>query len=402
VYLFLGTAAGVPTSWSTVINGPASSAFGFSIAGIGDFNGDGLDDFVVGANSAAAYNGAAYIYFGRSAWAASLDTSAANVTLTMNDPSSTFDDMAGLGWDVSAAGDYDGDTFDDVLVSAPFWDVDKGAVLLLYGRATPPASMVVPGDRSTGFVGDRWFLPSAAGGQFGGAVAAGYRINSDTFDDVVIGQSASSNGGSVYLSFGRARSSTSGLVEVTTFEQQIVSPVAGTNIFFGNRPIVTDWNGDGRPDLLVYMSRPPGASDTRGGVMAYLNSAGSLPGAYSGMLLNDLPANSGDRFGMILASGWFDGSAALSDIDGDGRSDMLVGMSKYGGAGGAGLLFVGRDLTTTVSESTADYAVRAVAGDTSSTGGVGFVGDVNDDGYPDFAVGQDRHSADRGRITMVY
>ncbi|MGB5713009.1 MAG: calcium-binding protein, partial [Waterburya sp.] len=118
---------------------------GFSIAGInpgdglgnavsaGDFNGDGIDDLFVGANTAgetiSAYGydysdrrGEAYIVFGKSNFAekidlANLDSNAGSKIVGINS-----DDL--LGSAISSGGDINGDGADDLIVSAP--DVDLG------------------------------------------------------------------------------------------------------------------------------------------------------------------------------------------------------------------------------------------------------------------------------------
>jgi hypothetical protein len=403
LYVFFGSASGVPTSWGTVINGPVGSSFGYTSAGIGDFNGDTVGDIAVGASGTNANKGAAYIFFGRGSWPATMDISAADIAFVMDDPSSTRDDSAYFGRRVAAAGDYDGDTLRDVLLVAPLWNAGAGGALLVFGRSSAPATITVPGDGMTGFAGDKWFTSAGgAGAGFGGSASAAYRLNGDAYDDLVFGESGTSNGGSVYVQYGRARSTMTGLVNVATHDQQIVSPVAGTTIFFGTRVMLADANGDGRPDLFVYLSRPPGFADDRGAVLSYLNSGGALPATYSGMLRNDLPTNTGDRLGLRMGTGMFAGSAAISDLTGDGRVDLVVGMNRRSGAGGAGAFFLDRDFGTTVDESTADLAVLADATDASSAGSVGYIGDVNADGHTDAAVGQNRHSADRGRITIVY
>lgn len=66
-YVLPGSANGVPSALPMPITGMAGSAFGYSIAGLGDVNGDGVADFGVGAGDTNGGRGAAHIYLGSTA-----------------------------------------------------------------------------------------------------------------------------------------------------------------------------------------------------------------------------------------------------------------------------------------------------------------------------------------------
>lgn len=323
----------------------------------------------------------------------------------MDDPATTRDDGALFGVQVAAAGDYDGDTLADVLVAAPRWNASQGGVLLYHGRATPPATVTVPGDWAAGFSGDRWLTTTVSAELFGNSIAAAGRIDGDALDDVVIGAPAdtTTTGGAVYLSSGRTRAG-GGLTSTTRYEQQLLSPTAGVaSVNFGGKVALALINSDSVPDLLVYSDYPPGGTaDNQGSVLVYLTSAGRFGATYAGMIRNDAASAGNDALGNYLATGVFKRSSVLSDLDGDGRSDVLVGMWRLGGVGSAGMVFMRRDFATTVLASSADLTVRADAGDTVSHGSVGYIGDVNGDGWSDWAVGHTRHSSGRGRMIILY
>ncbi|MEX2648893.1 MAG: hypothetical protein WD673_07760 [Alphaproteobacteria bacterium] len=99
----------------------AADRSGFSVSGAGDINGDGFDDLIVGAylgdpggNSNA---GESYVVFGKAGeFTAALDLSTLNGTNGFRLDGIGADDDSGRP--VSAAGDVNGDGFDDLIIGA--------------------------------------------------------------------------------------------------------------------------------------------------------------------------------------------------------------------------------------------------------------------------------------------
>lgn len=124
----------------TWIGENGNDRFGFQVAGGRDFNGDGLDDIVVGdafTNGAAQMGGTAFVYAGGSG----------RLLARIRHE----EDDAWTGHSVAMIADTNGDGFDEVLAGAPGGDyVDDGSVILAYGDdvildASPRALRV--GDR---------------------------------------------------------------------------------------------------------------------------------------------------------------------------------------------------------------------------------------------------------------
>ncbi|MBF2075949.1 MAG: FG-GAP repeat protein [Synechococcales cyanobacterium C42_A2020_086] len=149
-YVVFGSAAGFPAQLNLAdlngrngfaINGVAGDALGSSGTGIGDFNGDGLNDLIVGApgaDTAGRSNpGRAYIIFGRSGgFPATVDvanlTSAEGIVLNGVSPNAL------TGRSLDGIGDFNNDGVADILIGAPNATVrgsNVGQAYVLFGRA---------------------------------------------------------------------------------------------------------------------------------------------------------------------------------------------------------------------------------------------------------------------------
>ncbi|MDD5223962.1 MAG: hypothetical protein PHE84_08215 [bacterium] len=141
VLIYLGRETLLGTPDLGIIGKEKEGQFGNAVAGIGDFNDDGYDDFIVGSSlygtAVGRQDGRAYIFFG--------DSDTGNIgwsnSITLELPSG-FKDLGGnkndrFGEAVAGGGDYNGDGYADAIIGAPFADPNKlnnsGMVMVAYG-----------------------------------------------------------------------------------------------------------------------------------------------------------------------------------------------------------------------------------------------------------------------------
>ena len=112
-----------------------SAAFGWSVSECGDFDNDGFDDFIAGANAfdhGETNEGMAFLYRGS---ASGFETSVA-MTFEVNQATSNFANA------LSDAGDINNDGFDDFVVGAYQYDngsYDEGIVNMYFGSICTPS-----------------------------------------------------------------------------------------------------------------------------------------------------------------------------------------------------------------------------------------------------------------------
>ena len=336
-FVVFGKADGDPVSLLEVETGQggfriegeaAGFRTGISVDGVGDMNGDGFGDVVIGADGAdpvGEASGRAYLVFGQATGDAVMlsAVAAGSGGFVMNGQVEL--DLAGCA--VSGAGDVNGDGRPDVLVGARGGGANgnnSGRVYMVSGKTdTDPIDLADITAGIGGFVINGAQMEDEAGNAVGG----GQDIDGDGLMDILVGafgvQANGSYSGAAYVAFGRAETTPVALIDVQAgaggfaMHGEAVDHAAGWSV-----DLVPDFNADGRPDVLVTAlgATPNGENSGRIYLVhgkddtadLQLGDVGStVPGAlFNGAAPND-----------------FAGQQARSagDVNGDGLADIVIG-----------------------------------------------------------------------------
>ena len=282
----------------------AGDSAGLSFA-IGDVDGDGQPDVLVGApheGAGGSSAGAAYVALGPISMTSSLAT--AHVKLVGEDA----DTLAGSA---TAVADVDGDGVNDLMVGAAGDSEahsEAGAVYLVFGPVTGTIDLAAA---------DAKLLGDNASAAAGSALAVA-DTDGDGVAEIIVGAPQTYQGGTtvaagaVYVVDGTAKGATALANAGAILEGENSGDGAGCSLAAG------DIEGDGYSDLLIGATNHGSSSSGQGA--AYVAS-GPLTGTSSLAAADGkLTGSSGDLAGT---------SVALGDIDGDGFLDVIVGAPSH-------------------------------------------------------------------------
>ncbi len=332
----------------------------FSIATAGDLNQDGFDDFMLGTNTNSSIeNAEVRIYYG----SAVMD-SIADISIYTSQLWNVF------GYSVAGGGDFDGDTFPDLLIG----DIGNAATINKHDDAGNIS--IFYGGVSFSDTADAVFSGIADQESFGSSVASAGDVNNDGFEDLIVGASSHWEGpyhyaGRAYLYYGgETYSNTPDLIFNTTFIYN------GNHANFGkNVGSAGDINGDGFSDIYIeeYFK-----------VSIFLGGAAMENVADYELIMN-------------VSNYSF---SALGDVNNDGYDDILYGKPSDGSGGRAYLLLGGENLLDNYDAIFEGESVDDNLGAKTTN-----AGDLNNDGFTDFLIavpGDDSNGSNTGAVQVFF
>ena len=236
----------------TITREDPSHDFGWTVAGGGDFNGDGIGDILVGGYRLGSNTaGRVYVLFGVEGAGADIATAGMATTTGITiDGSATGDYLGKRAQTLDFAGDVNGDGFDDIIVGTYYALGMTGSAFLIYGSASPGN---VDLSAYTATVAARF--DGAGGNYYAGYSAAGLGdVNGDGLDDFAIGHKYGTNDyGEVNVVFGTTSTFTSPvLTSAITGSAGFTVNGDGTGSYMGSSVSPAgDLNGDGLADVLL-------------------------------------------------------------------------------------------------------------------------------------------------------
>ncbi len=386
---------------SDTTNGPSLASgdiFGTSIANIGDLNGDGVNDLAVGAylnDETSSNSGAVHIMFMNTD--GSVNSTVEIEDSTTNGP--TLSDNDRFGTSIANIGDLNGDGVNDLAVGTHLDDEggdNRGAVHIMFMNTDGSVDSTVEINDSTTngpSLEDR--------DRFGSSIANIGDLDGDGVNDLAVGThldpAGGSNRGSVNIMFMNTDGSVKSTVEID--DTTTNGPTLSDNDRFGTSIAnIGDLDGDGVNDLAVGTHLDDEGGTNRGAIhIIFMNTDGSVDSTAE---INDSTTNGPslddhDQWGISVTN--------IGDLNDDGVDDLAVGAdgAEHGTASmtnsSIGIVYImfmntdgSVDSTVEINSSTTNgFGDLLTALSCCSYVGtsVANIGDLNDDGVDDLAVG---------------
>ncbi|SKB14156.1 hypothetical protein PL11201_610002 [Planktothrix sp. PCC 11201] len=382
------------------VTGAAGNFAGSSLSNIGDFNGDTIDDFIVGGFAADPNNinatGESYVVFGTNqGFPANFDLSTLNGTNGFIIEG--FETESFSGGAVSSAGDINGDGLKDLIIGAFSSDSnslnDSGRTYVILGskQAFSTRFNLANLNGNNGFV-----INSNQPLDYSGlAVSSAGDFNNDGLDDLAVAAPAGIDTflGKVYIVYGRLNSFPPAFnpTDLQWDDGMVINHnngLAGTTVSNAG-----DINGDQIDDLIIGAEQGSLEGNPKAGETYVL--FGKDGGYQKGFSLSNLDGTNGftikgDGYSVSSVSG-------AGDINADGLKDIIIGVSQSPGnnqtnAGKAYVVFGTQagftqqiDLFTLNGNN--GFVINGVEPDELLGGSVKGAGDINGDKIDDLIIG---------------
>ncbi|MCP5027201.1 MAG: hypothetical protein GY929_13045, partial [Actinomycetia bacterium] len=301
-----------------------SDELGWSVAGVGDLDGDGIVDIAVGAyfdDDGGSDRGAVYVLFLNADGTVKAEQKISSTTGGLTGP---LDDSDVFGRSVAGVGDLDNDGIADIAVGAPTDDdggSGRGAVYVLFLNADGTVKAEQKISSTTGGLTG----PLDDGDQFGLSVAGVGDLDGDGIVDVAVGAIYDDDGGTdrgaAYVLFLNADGTVKAEQKISSTVGGVTGPLDDSDLFGTSVVGIGDVDGDGTFDVAVGASRDDDGGTDQGAVhVLFLNADGTVKAEQK------ISSTTGGLTGPLDDQDYFGQSVAgVGDLDADGIVDIAVG-----------------------------------------------------------------------------
>jgi hypothetical protein len=397
---------------------------GISVSGVGDVNGDGIDDLIIGANKVdlngpGSNSGQSYVVFGGQT------DFPATVELNNLNGSNGFKFNGNgafhqVGTSVSEAGDVNGDGLADIIIGAVGAGPNgfySGQSYVIFGSQNAFPAMLSPNNLN----GSQGFRINgiASLDRAGRSVSGAGDVNGDGLDDLIIGAyNADPNGsysGQSYIVFGNANGFSAD-VELNNLNGNSGFKLNGGAALDRVGIAVSDAsdvNGDGLDDFIVSASSADPNGPQSGQIYLVFGNRTGFP---TTLELNNLDGSNGFKLNGIAAGDYAGVSANnAGDINGDGLHDLIIGApgtdSNGMNAGQVYVIFGNRFGFPNIFElnnlnGKNGFKLNGIAAEDRAGNAVSGAGDINGDGIDDVIIAASfadpNSKTDAGQAYVIY
>ncbi len=288
-----------------------NSGIGSSIAPVGDVNGDGFSDFMIGdpnADIEGYHEGKVYLIFGKSSgWGKNVDIS----TITTSFVGEENSDFA--GWKIAGIGDVNGDGYDDLMIGAIGNDEfgkKTGQVYIIFGKRYGWEKDMPLSQANASFHGEM------VCNSIGCSLAGVGDVNGDGLDDIAIGNYNNQPTDMVYLVFGRRSGWEMGM-NISTCNASFKAEYPNDHTGFSMAG-PGDLNNDGFDDILIGAPQN-NEKDTWAGQAYLIHGMSTGWGKNINISKSNYSfqgENDRDKCGYCVAGN--------GDVNGDGNMDIII------------------------------------------------------------------------------
>ena len=385
--------------------------FGSSLASIGDLDGDGIAELVVGAigdDDNGSEAGAVWILF--------LDEvgfvkAYQKISLLEDEIAGSFVTGDNFGSSLASIGDLDGDGIAELAVGAIGDDdngSEAGAVWILFLDEVG----FVKAYQKISLLEDEFAGSFVTGDNFGSSLASIGDLDGDGIAELAVGAIGDDDGafdaGAIWILFLNPEGKVKQYQKISAAEGGFEGELDTFDRFGSSLASIGDLDGDGIAELAVGAIGDDDGVEDAGAVWIFeieglstingIKKISLLEGGFRGTLLT------GDRFGSSLAS--------IGDLDGDGIAELAVGATGDDtvgeDAGSVWILFLNREekVKKYLKISAAEGGFEGELDDFDGFGSsLASIGDLDGDGIAELAVGaigDDDNGSEAGAVWILF